>query len=253
MEVQGVDGLPEIRPGDDLSRLIREATHLQDGDVVCVASSIVSKAEDRLFELTEFPAEPRAEAIADRLERLSGEEKDPRFAQAVLDESEELLMEAPFLLCRTRFGHTGVNAGIDRSNTGGADLLLLPEQPSESATRIRAGLAAHVAVVVTDTSGRPFRHGQRGVAIGWAGMAASRDWRGETDRDGYELNVTVECVVDELAAAANLIMGEGDDGVPAAVIRGFEFGDHARSDNLFRDAETDFVRQALRKWSYETR
>ncbi len=251
MEVQGIEGLPEIRPGDDLARLVESSTALEDGDVLCVASSIVSKAEGRGFDLADFPAGDRARAIADRLERLSGEEKDPRFAQAVLDESEELLMEAPFLLCRTRFGHTGVNAGIDRSNTGERDLLLLPDRPSASAERIRGGLTADVAVIVTDTSGRPFRHGQRGVAIGWAGLPASRDWRGETDRDGYELGVTVESVVDELAATANLIMGEGSGGVPAVVVRGFAFGDHEGSDNLFRDKETDFVRQALREWSYK--
>jgi len=88
-------------------------------------------------------------------------------------------MEAPFLLTETRFGHVGVNAGIDRSNTGDADILLLPKRPSESAERIQSKLDADVAVVVTDTSGRPFRHGQRGVALGWVGMPASRDWRGD--------------------------------------------------------------------------
>ena len=251
MEVHGVEGLPEVEPGDDLARLIGEAADIEDEDVLCVASSVVSKAEDRLFDLAAFPAGRRARSIARHLEALSGEEKDPRFAQAVLEESEELLMEAPFLLCRTRFDHIGVNAGIDRSNTGGADLLLLPEHPSQSAAGIRSALSTSIGVIVTDTSGRPFRHGQRGVAIGWAGMPASRDWRGETDRDGYELGVTVECVVDELAAAANLVMGEGAGGVPAAVVRGFEFGDHNVSDNLFRDPETDFVRQALRSWTYQ--
>jgi len=251
MEVLGVEGLPEVAAGDDLGQLIEEAVRLEEGDVLCVASSVVSKAEDRLFDLADFPAGPRATAIADRLEQLSGEQKDPRFAQAVLEESEELLMESPFLLCRTHFGHTGVNAGIDRSNTGGADLLLLPERPSESARRIAESLSVAVPVIVTDTSGRPFRHGQRGIAIGWAGMPASRDWRGETDRDGYELGVTVESVVDELAATANLVMGEGDAGVPAVVVRGFDFGEHDGSDNLFREPETDFVRQALRAWTYD--
>ena len=251
MEVLGVEGLPEISAGDDLGELIEDAIDLEASDVLCVASSVVSKAEGRLFDLAAFSPGPRAESIAERLEELSGDQKDPRFAQAVLEESEELLMEAPFLLSRTHFGHTGVNAGIDRSNTGGADVLLLPERPSESAGRIAESLSDEIAVIVTDTSGRPFRHGQRGVAIGWAGLPASRDWRGETDRDGYELGVTVESVVDELAAAANLVMGEGDDGVPAVVVRGFEFGEHQGSDNLFRAPETDFVRQALREWTYD--
>jgi coenzyme F420-0:L-glutamate ligase/coenzyme F420-1:gamma-L-glutamate ligase len=251
MDAFVVPDLPEVRAGDDLAALLAERTELRDGDVLCVASTVVSKAEGRAADLADFPAGPRAREIARRLGERTGEEKDPRFAQAVLEESTELLMDDPFLLTETRFGHVGVNAGIDRSNTGGADLLLLPERPSESAERIRAGLAADVAVVVTDTCGRPFRHGQRGVALGWAGMPASRDWRGETDRDGHELAVTVESVVDELAATANLVTGEGDAGTPAVVVRDWAFGDHEGSENLFREVEGDFVRQALREWSHD--
>jgi coenzyme F420-0:L-glutamate ligase/coenzyme F420-1:gamma-L-glutamate ligase len=211
---------------------------------------VVSKAEGRLFDLEDFPAGPRAREIASTLEAATGEEKDPRFAQAVLEESVDLLMESPFLLTETRFGHVGVNAGIDRSNVPDHDLLLLPKRPSESAERIRAELPAD-RVVVTDTCGRPFRHGQRGVAIGWAGMHASRDWRGETDRDGRELGVTVESVVDELAAAANLLAGEGAGGTPVVVVRDFEWGDHGGSDNHFREIAGDFVRQAVRGWEHE--
>jgi coenzyme F420-0:L-glutamate ligase/coenzyme F420-1:gamma-L-glutamate ligase len=250
MEVFAVLGLPEVQAGDDVAALIDEETDLRDGDVVCVASTIVSKAEGRAFDLTDFEAGQRARAIARQLEGITGDRKDPRFAQAVLEESEELLMTAPFLLTVTRFGHITVNAGIDRSNVPGADLLLLPEDPAASARTIRTELAADVAVVVTDTSGRPFRHGQRAVALGWAGIDANRDWRGETDRDGRELAVTVQSVVDELAGAANLVAGEGDGGTPVAVVRGWSFGDHDGHDQLFRDAETDFVRQALRQWSY---
>ncbi|PSP57412.1 coenzyme F420-0:L-glutamate ligase [Halobacteriales archaeon QS_1_67_19] len=253
MEVFAVPGLPEVRPGDDLATLIADRIELRDDDVLLVASTVVSKAEGRIASLDAFPASPRAREIADRLSEIAGEDKDPRFAQAVVEESTELIMEAPFLLTATRFGHVGVNAGIDRSNVGPgeeAELLLLPERPDESAARIRRNLPADPAVVVTDTCGRPFRHGQRGVAIGWAGIPASRDWRGERDRDGHELEVTVESVVDELAAAANLVTGEGDGGPPVAVVRDWEFGDHEGSDNLFRDVETDFVRQALRGWEF---
>jgi coenzyme F420-0:L-glutamate ligase/coenzyme F420-1:gamma-L-glutamate ligase len=251
MHTFAVSGLPEVEHGDDLATLISERADLADGDVVCVASTVVSKAEGRAASLGDFPPGPRAKEIAGRLADITGEEKDPRFAQAVLEESTELVMEAPFLLTEATCGHVGVNAGIDRSNTGGADLLLLPKRPGESAERIRAGLDADVGVVVTDTSGRPFRHGQRGVALGWAGLPASRDWRGETDRDGHELEVTVEAVVDELAAAANLVSGEGDGGTPVVVVRDFAFGDHAGSENLFRDVSGDFVRQALRGWSFD--
>jgi coenzyme F420-0:L-glutamate ligase/coenzyme F420-1:gamma-L-glutamate ligase len=258
MHLFAVPDLPEIGPGDDLAALIRERVDLRSDDVVCVASTVVSKAEGRTADLDDFPAGPRAREIADRLAEITGDEKDPRFAQAVLEESVDLLMEAPFLLTETRFGHVGVNAGIDRSNVPGGDLLLLPEHPSESAERIRSGLPAEdasdddrPAVVVTDTCGRPFRHGQRGVAIGWAGIPASRDWRGEADRDGRELGVTVENVIDELAASANLVAGEGAGGTPVVVVRDFDFGDHEGSDNHFREIDGDFVRQALREWSFD--
>jgi coenzyme F420-0:L-glutamate ligase/coenzyme F420-1:gamma-L-glutamate ligase len=250
MEVFAVPGLPEITAGDDVAALIEEQADLRDGDVVCVASTIVSKAEGRAFDMSNFEAGHRARAIARRLDGITGEEKDPRFAQAVLEESAELLMTAPFLLTATHFGHITVNAGIDRSNVPDADLLLLPEDPSASAEAIRESLSADVSVVVTDTSGRPFRHGQQAVALGWAGMHANRDWRGEHDRDGRELGVTVQSVVDELASTANLVTGEGDGGTPVAVVRDWDFGDHDGHDMLFRDAETDFVRQALRQWSF---
>ena len=249
METFAVEGLPEIREGDDLAGLVEERVDLEDGDVLCVASTVVSKAEGRKADLSAFPASERAESIADRLESVTGDSKDPRFAQAVLEESEELLTEAPFLLAVTRFGHVTVNAGIDRSNVPGADLLLLPESPTDSAARLSSALS--VPVVVTDTSGRPFRYGQRGVAVGWSGLPAARDWRGESDRDGRELGVTVQAVVDELAAAANLVAGEGGGGTPAVVVRGWSFGDHAGSDDLFRREADDIVREALRQWDVD--
>ena len=251
MELLSVPDVPEIRPGDDLAAVTRERFDLAPEDVLVVASTVVSKAEGRVADLEDFPAGPRAREIAANLESVTGESKDPRFAQAVLEESTELVMESPFLLTETKFGHVGVNAGIDRSNVPGGDLLLLPERPSESAARIRSGLEHENPVVVTDTSGRPFRHGQTGVAIGYDGMPASRDYRGELDRDGHELEVTVQCVVDELAAAANLVTGEADAGRPITVVRDWAFGALDGSDNLFRDVEGDFVREALRGWEYD--
>jgi coenzyme F420-0:L-glutamate ligase/coenzyme F420-1:gamma-L-glutamate ligase len=250
MHLFAVPDLPEVRPGDDLATLIADRVDLDEDDVLCVASTVVSKAEGRLADLDEFPAGPRAREIADRLSAITGEEKDPRFAQAVLEESTEVILEAPFLLTETRFGHVGVNAGIDRSNVPDHDLLLLPRRPAESARRLRAALPVD-RVIVTDTSGRPFRHGQRGVAIGWAGMAPSRDWRGERDREGRELEATVENVVDELAAAANLVAGEGDGGTPVVVARDVDLGDHATSEEHFRAVEDDLIRRAVRAWSFD--
>jgi coenzyme F420-0:L-glutamate ligase/coenzyme F420-1:gamma-L-glutamate ligase len=249
MEVLAVEGLPEIRAGDDLAALVDDRVALEDGDVLCLASTVVSKAEGRTADLSAFSPSERATAIAARLESVTGDSKDPRFAQAVLEESEELLTEAPFLLAATRFGHITVNAGIDRSNVPDADLLLLPEDPTASAERLADAL--DVPVVISDTSGRPFRYGQRGVAVGWAGLPAARDWRGERDRDGRELGVTVQAVVDELAGAANLVAGEGGGGTPAVVVRGWSFGDHAGSDDLFRREEDDIVREALSAWTFD--
>jgi coenzyme F420-0:L-glutamate ligase/coenzyme F420-1:gamma-L-glutamate ligase len=248
MEVSAIPDLPEIRPGDDLGGLISDRAELRSSDVVCVASTVVSKAEGRLADLDAFPPSERALAVADRLTELTGEERDPRFAQAIIEESEELIIEAPFVLAATRFGHITVNAGIDRSNVAGHDLLLLPEDPTASARALASALGCKV--IVTDTSGRPFRLGQRGVALGWAGLAAARDWRGEPDRDGRRLDVTVQAVVDELAATANLLTGEGDGGTPVAVIRGFEFGPHETSDELFRGADRDVIRSALRAYQW---
>jgi coenzyme F420-0:L-glutamate ligase/coenzyme F420-1:gamma-L-glutamate ligase len=272
MEVTAVGGLPEVRPGDDLAGLLAEQCDLTATDVLCVASTVVSKAEGRLAELSAYEPGERARSIADRIGDLADDEKDPRFAQAVIEESAELLIEVPIMLAVLPFGHVTVNAGIDRSNVPDADLLLLPEDPTASAQALREGLAAHVdtatvtpdggpdgptpddadvpAVIVTDTSGRPFRKGQRGVALGWAGIPAARDWRGERDRDGRELSATVQAVVDELAAAGNLVTGEGADGTPAAAIADFEFGHHAGSDELYRDREEDLIRDALEEWSH---
>ena len=251
MRVFAVPDLPEFRPGDDIATAIEDRTDIRDDDVVLVASTIVSKVEDRRADLTSYEPGDRAVSISNRLEAIHGDAVNPQFIQAVLEESQEILTEAPFMLTRTGFGHIGVNAGIDRSNTGDMDILLLPEAPSESAARIRSSFSSNPAVIVTDTSGRPFRTAQRGVAIGWDGIPATRDWRGEVDRDNHELEVTVECVIDELSAAANLVTGEGDDGLPVAVVRDFSFGDHGSTDELFRTESSDYVRQALKEWDYE--
>lgn len=248
MHVFPVEGLPEIAPGDDIAALIQERASVEPDDVVCVASTIVSKAEGRQADLDSFPASSRAEAVADGLTETLGKPVDPRFVQAIFEESTEIVLEQPFVLTVLPFGHTTVNAGIDRSNVPDADMLLLPTDPAESARRLHEELGC--AVVVTDTSGRPFRLGQRNVALGWAGLPANRDWRGQTDREGRELEATVQCVVDELAGTANLVTGEGDGGTPVAVVRDWEFGTHEGDDDLFRRPEEDVVRRAIRAWQH---
>jgi len=146
MELFAVEGLPEIRPGDDLGAMVAERVDLREGDVVCVSHTVVSKAEGRTADLDDYEAGERARDIAARIGDLAGEEKDPRFAQAVIEESDLLLTDEPLMLAVTRFGHVTVNAGIDRSNVPDADLLLLPTAPGESARRIRRGLLERTGI-----------------------------------------------------------------------------------------------------------
>ena len=166
MHLFAVDGLPEIAAGDDLAALIDARVEFEDGDVLCVASTVVSKAEGRSYDYEDFEAGEWSRDIAARLESITGDEKDPRFAQAVIEESEELIVEAPFILAVTKFGHITVNAGIDRSNVPDGDLLLLPEDPSASAQRLSdaLGVAGLAGLAGRTRSRRPGtrRHGPVG-------------------------------------------------------------------------------------------
>lgn len=253
MRVRAVEGIPEINEGDDIAAMLDDIDSPTADDVVVVASTIVSKAEDRGRSLDTYEPTERAIEIAGNLDDRHGGTRDPRFAQAILEESNEVLIDDPFLLTVTRFGHIGVNAGIDRSNLPtGADILLLPEDPMASAKELHRNLQHTPPVIISDTSGRPFRLGQRGVAIGWAGLPATRDWRGKTDRRGHELAVTVEAIIDELAAAANLLAGEADGGKPVVYIEDWFDETVTGTEELFREAEDDYVRQALRSWELDT-
>ncbi len=240
MQSYVIRGLPIIKEGDDIASLIKSLFDFQDGDVLCLASTIVAKSEGRFRELKSYHPTGRAAAIA----RNVG--KDPRFVQAVLDESKEILLDQPFLLVTTRFGHVGVNAGIDQSNVGDARILLLPEDPVGSARRLCAGLGKDCAVIITDTCGRPFRAGVAGVAIGWAGIAALRDWRGEQDLHGKPLEITLEAIVDEIAAMANMLMGEAGDGTPAVVFRGLKYP-RSGDDSVFMAEDKDVIRPHLKR------
>jgi len=235
-----IRGLPIIKEGEDIASLVKSLFDFQDGDVLCLASTIVAKSEGRFRDLESYHPTGRAAAIAGNID------KDPRFVQAVLDESAEVLLEQPFLLVATRFGHVGVNAGIDQSNVGDARILLLPEDPSASARRLCASLEKDCAVIITDTCGRPFRNGVAGVAIGWAGIAALRDWRGEQDLHGKTLEITLEAIVDEIAAMANLLMGEAGDGTPAVVFRGLKYP-RSGGDSVFMAEDKDVIRPRLRR------
>lgn len=233
-----IRGIPVIKEGDDLALIVRSLFDLQDGDVLCLASTVVAKAEGRSRDLDEYSPGPRAQKIA----LILG--KDPRFVQAVLDEAEDLLLDYPFLLVTTSFGHTCVNAGIDQSNVGGGRILLLPEDPCASAEALRRSLGKECAVIITDTCGRPFRCGVAGVAVGWAGVAALRDWRGAKDLHGKALEITLEAIVDEIASAANLLMGEAGDGTPAVVFRGLRYPQSGGT--VFMPIEKDVIRPRIK-------
>ncbi len=232
-----VKGIPVIEKGDDLASLIESRFELEDGDVLCIASTVVSKSEGRTRELSSYTPGDRAVEIARRLG------KDPRFVQAVIDESSEILLDHPFLLVVTKFGHVCVNAGIDQSNVPPGNILLLPENPSLSAYKIRRGLSRDCSVIVTDTCGRPFRFGVAGVAIGWSGISPIRDWRGVCDIHGRALEITLEAVADEIAGMANIMMGEAGDRTPVVVVRGLPCFEGDGS--VFMPREKDVIRAIL--------
>ena len=218
LEVLAVTGLPEVRPGDDLARLIADQARLRDGDVVVVAQKVVSKAEGRVRDLRDV--RPGQAAVA-RASRLGA---DPRFVQVVLDESVRVLRDERVLIVETRHGFVCANAGVDHSNVLGDAVTLLPEDCDRSARELRDRLrdlaGRDVAVIVADTFGRAWRMGIANVALGVAGMPALLDYRGRPDDFGAELRATVIAVADELAAAAELVMGKVER-VPAAIVRGW--------------------------------
>jgi coenzyme F420-0:L-glutamate ligase/coenzyme F420-1:gamma-L-glutamate ligase len=225
LQLWAVPGLPRIRPGDDLAALVagRAGGELADGDVVVFAQKVVSKAEGRLVDLGAVVPSARALEIAARVN------KDPRLVEVILGESRRIVRAAPdVLIVEHRLGLVMANAGVDQSNVAAADAgemaLLLPADPDASAERLRAGLRAHtgsdVAVVVSDSFGRPWRVGTAGVAIGCAGLASVLDLRGEPDLEGRALRVTVVGHADEVAAAASLVMGQAAEAQPVVVLRG---------------------------------
>ncbi len=221
--------------------------HVERGDVLAISSSVVSRAEGRIRKLDEYSPSEEAKRIAENLN------EDPRFVQAVLEESEEVLIEKPFLLVRAKFGNICVNAGIDRSNVEEGSILLPPENPDRSAEKL--GKMLNVAVVITDSNGRCFRKGVTGFAIGCYGVEPLRNWCGERDIFGRKLEKTQECVVDEIAAFANLLMGEGGDATPAVVFKGLDcllslcFSTNVGVRSVYRSEEEDVIRRIIREWS----
>jgi len=221
---RGLPGLPEVRPGDDVAALIAAALagdELRDGQLVAIAHKVVSKAEGALVELARVTPSERARQIA----REQG--KDARAVQVVLDECEQVLRaERGVLICRTRHGFVCANAGVDASNAPSpGTLVLLPRDPDASARRIRVRLreltGAAPAVLIGDSFGRTWRHGQLDVAIGLAGMQPLDDWRGRTDATGLELRATWLAVADAAAASSDLVRAK-DSREPVVIVDGLE-------------------------------
>jgi coenzyme F420-0:L-glutamate ligase/coenzyme F420-1:gamma-L-glutamate ligase len=245
IHVDGVSGLPLIHKGDDLTALICDRTAFDDGDILCIASSVYSKAKGFTRRLSDITPSPRAVSIAERTR------EDPRFIQAVLDASCDVLLEYPFVLSEVSCGHIGVRAGVDQSNIEDNMLILLPPYPmvaaAEAREEIRELTKRSIGVIITDTCGRSFRRGQTGHAIGWSGMTAIRDFRGDTDLFGRVLKITEEAVVDEIAGFANFVMGESNNGVPAVVFR--NCGTWRGHDDLYFNKKEDFIRALLKRES----
>ena len=239
IEIHPVEGLPEIGEGDDLAALIAARAELHDGDVLVVAQKVVSKAEGRVVALADV--EPSDEA-----RELAGD-GDPRRVEVILRESARLVRtRPPLVIAETRHGFVCASAGVDSSNAPAAEMLvLLPEDPDASAARLRDRLreltGAEVGVIVSDSFGRAWRQGTTDVAIGLSGIRPLLDLHGERDGVGYELHATVIAVADELAGAAQLVMGK-TAGIPAAVIRGVDASGEGTARDLVMPADRDLFR-----------
>ena len=241
-----VFGLPEIVPGVDLAALLHTAlvdqgTAPQDGDILVVTQKIVSKAEGCIVQLDDV--EPSALAI----EWATRWDKDARVVELVLRQSRRIVrMDRGVIICETHHGLVCANAGVDCSNVGGDRATLLPPDPDASAERLRSALSAasgaRVGVIISDTFGRAWREGQTNVAIGVAGVEALRHFEGQRDPTGYELRVTMLATADELAGAAELVMGKVD-AVPVALIRGLARAlSQGKASELVRPAGNDLFR-----------
>ena len=242
LTIHPVPGLPEIQSGDDLAEQIAGLFELADGDVVLVTSKIVSKAEGCAVDLVDV--EPSAFAA----EWSARWEKDPRVTEIVLRESVRIVRQiGPVLITETKHGFVCANSGVDQSSSGAHDrILVLPEDCDASARRFRdrfRELGHDVAVIVTDTFGRPWREGQTDIAIGVAGINPLFSYIGEVDPHGHEFRVQEICVADELAAASELVKGNTSR-IPVAVVRGYDYepDDEATMAPVIRDASRDLFR-----------
>jgi len=249
LSLLAVPGLPLVHQGDDLVALLISALEsadltLHDGDVLVVAQKIISKAEGRIVSLK--TVQPSEKAI----ELAGATDKEPAVVQLILDESREILRHRPgVLIAEHRLGFVLANAGIDRSNVteDADDILLLPENPDQSAAELRRGLSdklgVKLGVIIADSVGRAWRMGTTGMTLGCAGVDALVNLRGQTDMFGRVLQVSEHAVADSIAAAAELLMGEADEATPVIIVRGLHQGDSGQDSNvLLREKLEDMFR-----------
>ncbi len=239
LRVIPLEGIPEAREGDDVAGLVTQAVELEDDDIVVLAQKIVSKAEGRVVRLDDVRPSERALELAG--------DQDPRRTEVILREARRIVrVRPPLLIVETRNGLICASAGVDGSNAPEAGtVVLLPQDPDASAARIRDRLheltGKTVGVVITDSFGRPWRQGTIDVAIGAAGITTLLDLRGRKDRVGYELRATQIAVGDEIASAAELVMGKVD-GIPGAVVRGLQLRGDGRAADILIPEERDLFR-----------
>jgi coenzyme F420-0:L-glutamate ligase/coenzyme F420-1:gamma-L-glutamate ligase len=249
VKIIAVENLPLITKGDNIAGLIynaakKQGTPLQERDIIVITHVAVSKAEGNVVNLDEVSPSERAKEIAQQTR------KEPALVEVILRETKEIVRISPnSLITETKNGIVCANAGVDRSNVDGErNVVLLPKNPSTSAQKIRQEInsltGCDVAVIVSDTHGRPFRMGEINVAIGIAGIIPIRDRRGEKDLFGYVLRIKQTAVADELASAAELVIGQTNEGIPAAIIRGYKYQatENASATELTRPKEKELFR-----------
>jgi len=253
IRIIGLEGFPLVKTGDDLAKIIvelceKEDVSICDGDIVAVSQKIVSKAEGRIIRLRDVKPSRRAQEVAKTTQ------KDPRFVELVLREAKNIVKASPdTLIVENKRGVTYINAGIDKSNVLNEDsYALLPLNPDRSANKIRSRImkltGKKVAVIICDTCSRPFRRGQAELAIGVAGISPFKDYRGQEDLFGYVLKVKNVAIVDEIASAAELVMGQGKEAVPVAIIKNLNRAEQSETssvEELNISREEDLFRGSL--------
>ncbi|NVM45497.1 MAG: coenzyme F420-0:L-glutamate ligase [Candidatus Lokiarchaeota archaeon] len=267
VSIFGIEDIPLIKTGDDLPSIILTALKhnnqtLEDGDILVIAQTIVSKSLGRIQNLANINPSQEAHRIYEKITPLTKKSglpiKSPELIQAILDESTQVLKAEHVLVVETHHGFVCANAGIDQSNVGGKDLItLLPLDSDEEAEKIRYSLqkltGKKIALIISDSFGRAFRIGAVGVALGVSGINPILDKRGDKDLFGKELQSTIVGQIDNLASSAQLIMGEADEGLPAVIIRGynFNFDDNATIKQILRKKELDLFREERNTESFE--